>query len=179
MRLGTIRVLMSDVLGLSDDRRQLLLGGIVDAFSSMELRGQVLLAGFALQELVGEILAADLNFIAIVQKLTLLSKLPGLGTAGDELNGWARRAKAASERRNGVVHSLWYLQDLDDRESGARFKLSARGRATNAHDVFRINPESEEELEDLTRDLNELVLEAATLAEALRATGKWQGASIT
>ena len=67
------------------DRRQLLLGGIVDTFAAIELRAQVLLAGFALQEIVGEVLAADLTFQAIAQKLTFLSKLPGLGRAGEEL----------------------------------------------------------------------------------------------
>jgi len=94
--------------------RQLLLGGIVDTFAAVELRAQVLLAGFALQEFVGEILAADLNFQAMAQKLTFLSKRSGLGRAGEDLKEWTRRASAASERRNGVAHSLWYLQDNDD-----------------------------------------------------------------
>jgi|NGEPerStandDraft_6_1074524.scaffolds.fasta_scaffold06704_8 hypothetical protein len=160
------------------DRRQLLLGGIVDTFAAIELRAQVLLAGFALQEIVGEILAADLNFRAIAQKLTFLSKLPGLGRAGEELNDWAQRAVAASERRNGVVHSLWYLQDLDDSKSGARFRLSARRKPTAVQDVFQIKPETTLELEDLLGQVNGLAVEAASLAEALRATGKWMGARI-
>jgi len=161
------------------ERRQLLLGGIVDTFAAIELRAQVLLAGFVLQEIVGEIMAADLTFRAIAEKLTLLSKLPGLGQAGEELNEWAQRAVAASERRNAVIHSLWYLHDLDDPDSGARFKLSARGKPKAVQDVFRINPETTAELEDLLGEMNGLAVEAASLAEALRETGKWMGARIS
>ncbi len=160
------------------DHRQLLLGGIVDSFSAIELRGQVLLAGFVLQEIVGEIMAADLGFRAIAQKLTFLSKLEGLGQAGEGLHTWATRATAASDRRNGVVHSLWYLQDAEDETSGARFKMSARGTPTAVQDVFVIKPETTEELEGLLRELNELAVETESLSEALRATGKWSGGRI-
>jgi len=161
------------------EHRLLLLGGIVDTFAAIELRAQVLLAGFALQEIVGEIMAADLNFRAIAQKLTFLARLPGLGQAGEDLNEWTRLAVAASQRRNGVIHSLWYLQDNDDSQSGARFSLSARSKPTSAEDVFRIRPETILELEDLLSQLNALAVDAAPLAEALRSTGKWAGARIT
>ncbi|HEV3311348.1 MAG TPA: hypothetical protein VG815_12610 [Chloroflexota bacterium] len=161
------------------DRRLFLLGGIVDTFAAIELRAQVLLAGFALQEIVGEIMAADLGFQAIAQKLRLLSKLPGLERAGEELNEWAKRAAAASERRNAVVHSLWYLHDPDDSDSGTRFKLSTRGKPTAVQDVFRIKPETTGELEDLLGEMNALAVEAEGLAEALRKTGKWMGARIS
>jgi len=162
----------------TNDSRLLLLGGIVDTSAAIELRAQVLLAGFVLQEIVGEILAADLNFRAIAQKLIFLSRLPDLGPAGQELNEWAKRALAASTRRNEVVHSLGYRQDLDDSDSGARFSLSARRKATSVQDVFRITPETNQELEDLLGEMNVLAVEAASLAEALRSTGKWIGARI-
>jgi hypothetical protein len=159
----------------TEHRRVLLLGGIVDSFAGVELRAQVLLAGFALQEIVGEILAANLNFQAIAQKLALLSKLPGLDQAGVDLSEWTRRAVAASLSRNGYVHSLWYLQDNDDPSSGARFSLSARGKLNAVGDVFRIKPETIEELEDLLVELNKLADDVPPMAETLRATGKWAG----
>jgi hypothetical protein len=59
-----------------------------------------------------------------------------------------------------------------------RFKLSAKGKPSVVEDVFRSDPETPEELEDLLRESNELVVEAATLAEALRKTGRWAGAQI-
>jgi hypothetical protein len=160
------------------DRRLFLLGGIVDTFAAIELRAQVLLAGFALQEIVGEILAADLGFQAITQKLALLSKLPGLERAGDSLADWTRRAADVSDRRNRVVHSFWYLHDLDDPDSGARFKLSARGKPSAVQDVFRNKPETTEELEVHLDEMNMVAVEAAGLAEVLRETGKWNGSRI-
>jgi hypothetical protein len=116
-------------------------------------------------------MAADLGFRPISQKLGFLSKLDGLGQAGEDLHRWAKRATAAAERRNGVVDSLWYLQDADDSDSGARFRISARGMPTAVQDIFQVKPETTEELEDLLSERNELAGETEGLSETLRKTG--------
>ena len=56
-----------------EDERLRLLGSIMDAYSALEIRCQVILAGFVTDE--GVVMAADLNFREIIIKLKVLSTI--------------------------------------------------------------------------------------------------------
>jgi hypothetical protein len=172
------RALPSDSMTESEDHRLLLLGAVVDTFASIELRAQLLLSGFVLDELIGEVMAADLPFSTLTPKLMVLATLPGLGQAGVDLREWTTKAVAVSERRNGVIHALWWAHDPQREHSGSRIKLSARGRATDVEGVIRVIPQTVEDLEELVAEMNRIALAGGDLTMSLRNTGTWAGPTI-
>jgi hypothetical protein len=111
-----------------EDHRLFLLGAVVDAFASIELRAQLLLSEFVRDEWIGEVMVADLPFSTLAQKLMVLSTHPGLGPDGEMLQDWTKRARAVAERRNRLVHSLWWTENTEKPESWARVRMSARGK---------------------------------------------------
>jgi hypothetical protein len=160
---------------LDAEERNQRLGDIVDTFSALELRAQILLAGFVQNPLMGMVLVADLNISAIVAKLKVSATMPELGSVGDDLKDWVARADAAAQRRNAIVHSLWALMDLTDPGSGARIKLSTRGKPSGLGDVIRTTAEPAGELRALQIELVELVLAVPAMTVALNQTGHWFG----
>lgn len=156
-----------------EDERLRLLGAIVDAHSALELRSQVILAGFVSDPRVGMALAADLNFSTLIIKLKVLSTIPELGHAGDRLREWSNAAQQAGERRNAVVHSMWAAKDPDDPESGVQIKLSARGKRTDIDGIVHSTPASNPELDELLTELLRVYSDGEQLASLLRDTDKW------
>jgi hypothetical protein len=106
-----------------EDERLRLLGSIMDAYSALEIRCQVILAGLVTDE--GVVMAADLNFREIIIKLKVLSTIPELGDAGGLLKAWSQQADAVGQLRNQLVHSTWAISDPDYPKSGVRIKASA------------------------------------------------------
>lgn len=152
-----------------------ILGEVVTAFSAVEFMAQLTLAGFVADRDVGYVVAADLNFSAVVTKLKALSSLPGLGPVGDELYKWTSDAQQASERRNHVVHSMWGTVPNKPHERGNRIKLSARGKNVNVGDILRQVPGTIQELVELLTELARITTRGRELSHELKATGKWYG----
>jgi hypothetical protein len=157
------------------DVRHVNLGQIVMVFGALEERAQLLLAGFVHDQLVGWVMAADINFSSVITKLRALSTIPSLGDVGARLHEWSTEALAVGEQRNAVIHGTWRLLDPERPTEGMRSKLTAKGRIGRLGDVYRRTPESDEDLESLLQDTFRLVVEAGLLSHQLSSTGKWTG----
>lgn len=114
-----------------DDEHLRILGGVVALGALLEATGE----GILCRLLAGEdwehvrAVVAGQNVSWVLDRIALLS---GRDPArSDQIRAWVPKAKAACERRNGLVHAAWFMRSpasphavgYVSRRSGPRFDL--------------------------------------------------------
>ena len=178
--LATLRRTPRPTLGecprmTENHRRLLLLGGIVDTFSSNFGLRSSLPASHSRKSSAKSWLPTWVSRLLhrswVSSRNCAVSDRPG-----ENLNAWVQTRSGGRRTPECGRPQPLVSPRPEQFDSGARLKLSARGKPTAVEDVFRSNPETPASSENLLRELNDLAVEAATLAEALRETGQWMEA---
>jgi hypothetical protein len=102
------------------------LGKIAFNFTELEYCVDYLLSGFFKDDLVATALLSGENISWKFDKLSVLATEALKDTGVQEhLLGWVKAAKVLNDRRNELMHSLYFLSEADG--SVTRMKASTRG----------------------------------------------------